>query len=318
MPLDDREKRRLTEILGKGVAFDVSMAGHTYFRVGGPADALAAPAGRQQLADLVRWTVENALPYWIIGDGTNLLVRDGGLWGIAIVLSKGFDRIRRGETIDDGIRITAMAGTRLQALCRFAADRGLAGMNFAAGIPGTMGGAWIMNAGTALGAMGDVTEEITVMGSDGDLERVTGDRLSFGYRRVRWPGLENAEPHRRPIIVDGCIRLKPGDPETLRTEMRRLVKRRRQTQPVAAFSAGCFFRNPPSGKSAGELIELAGLKGRNVGGAAVSEKHANFIVNTGGATAEEILHLGRVVREAVEKKFAVKLEPEVQIVGSQT
>ncbi len=299
------------------VSFDTPMAAHTYFKVGGPSDALAAPENLEDLAALVRYCVKERLPYRIIGGGTNLLVRDTGVRGIVIRLRKGFDAIgqnapRKGFTI-----VTVMAGANMQTLCRFANTNGLAGMNFAVGIPGSVGGGLMMNAGTSIGSLADIVEAITVMDAQGRVDSIARDRLSFAYRQLSWPGLAESEPGCPPIIVKGRLRLREADPVLLKNQARALLENRKKMQPLNASSAGCFFKNPGGDKTAGELIDLAGLKGKTVGFAQVSEKHANFIINRGGATAADILVLRDIVRNIVVKKFNIELETEVKIVGSK-
>jgi len=172
-----------------------------------------------------------------------------------------------------------------------------------------------MKAGTGKGAMAEVVEAITTMDTEGLTRTVDRDHLSFNYRRLSWPELGDSEPHRSPVIINGVVKLQEADAGKLKHEFRMLIEKRREAQPVDQPSAGCFFKNPPVGKSAGELIERSGLKGKRVGEAEISKKHANFIVNRGKATAEEILELSRTVQETVRKKFNVILEPEVKIVG---
>ena len=314
--MDEGTKKGLTALLGDRVRFDEPMIRHTHFRVGGPADALASPRSIEELAALVRRCAETRIPYRVIGGGTNLLVTDGGIRGLVIRLGRGLDAIVPVETSDATPLVKAMAGAGLRTLCRFAAENGLAGMNFAAGIPGTVGGGLMMNAGTASGCMGDVTRSITVMNPEGRTRTIPRRDLNFAYRHLTWGPSESEGPGLEPIVVDGTFRLRPADASVLKTRARDLLRQRAQNQPVDLPSAGCFFKNPAAGKTAGELIDLAGLKGCRVGQAQVSEKHANYIVNLGGASAADILNLGRRVRQAVADKFNIQLEFEVKIVGT--
>jgi UDP-N-acetylmuramate dehydrogenase len=316
MGLGGTQKNWLTSVFGERVKFDEPMSRHTSLRVGGPAEALVSPPGLDPLVKLLRWIEENRLPWQVIGDGTNLLVRDGGVRGVVIALADGFDRIRRIGTGDDGVRVAAMAGARMSALCRYAIREELAGMNFAVGIPGTVGGGIRMNAGTAGEWVSDALRTVTTLLPDGTLIDVSRAEIELGYRGISWEnGLGTAHPERR-IIIDATFSLTPADPEILRQDAKRRLDKRRRRQPARLPSAGCFFKNPPDGLAAGKLIEAAGLKERRIGGAQISSRHANFIVNRGGATAIDILALMDLVTETVRHRFDVELEAEVQIIGT--
>ena len=318
MTLDNDTKSALSDLLGDGVRFHEPMSRHTYFKVGGPADAFAAPGDTVTLSALLRHLSQKGVPYLVVGEGTNLLVRDAGIRGVVVALKKACGAMAFSATGEGKSRVSAGAGVGLQGLCRYAAKNALAGMNFAVGIPGSVGGGLMMNAGTASGSMEAVVESITVMDAEGRLQTMARNVLVFGYRRLSWPERARSRPGRRPVIIEGIFRLQPGDPVEIEAAYRRLGEKRRRSQPVNQPSAGCFFKNPPEGKSAGALIEAAGLKGMGDGGAQVSTRHANFIINRGGATAEEIIRLSRRVQDAVEKKFHLLLEPEVRIVGEAT
>jgi UDP-N-acetylmuramate dehydrogenase len=242
------------------------------------------------------------------------LVKDGGIGGIVISLNRCLKKIRTTED-GSGVRLTAQAGVKLPSLCRYCIERGFAGLNFALGLPATVGGAIVMNAGTARGSMADVLESIGCLQPDGRWVRFDRRELDFSYRCLSWKGSGPNDEGVLPIIVDGSFSLKPRDAKMLADEAEELLKRRTAQQPVDQPSAGCFFKNPVPGRSAGELIEKAGLKGRQIGGARVSTRHANFIVNTGGATARDILALMELVQKRVAEKFEVELVPEVKIVG---
>jgi UDP-N-acetylmuramate dehydrogenase len=209
------------------------------------------------------------------------------------------------------------AGVRTKTLCRFCLSRGLGGMNFALGIPGTVGGAIRVNAGTAHGAMSDRLLYIEVAYPMGEPKKVYRDRLHGGYREFYWNQVAEVEDTYPPIILGGAFEVSPTAPELLREEARRIAVSRALTQPRYRGSAGCFFKNPSPNTPAGRLIEQSGLKGRHRGGAMVSEKHANFILNTGRATAADMLELMKTVQEAVLSKFGILLEPEVQIIGKE-
>ena len=316
MSLDPESKQWLKRILGENVIFDEPMARHTSFRVGGPAEAYIAPVNTKCLAEIIHWSVEKGIPYMVIGDGTNLLVKDSGIQGLAIVLKKCLEKISKTGADQHGSMVTAMAGAKMQALCWFAINSGLEGMNFALGIPGTVGGGIMMNAGTAPGSVEEVIDSVKILLPTGQIQEIGRNHLRFGYRGLKWEDENGRMPQGQRIILEGCFSLGFSDPLTLKKEAGAILKRRREWQPARYPSAGCFFKNPPSGKTAGELIDQAGLKKKKVGDAAVSEKHANFIVNAGNATAADILSLMEHIQETVFKLFNVKLEPEVKIVGT--
>ncbi len=308
-------KKWLQDRFGEQVRWDESLAGHTSFRVGGPAEAYVSVTDAAALRELVRKCSEAGVAYFILAGGTNLLVKDGGLNGVVIDVKKGLKEITRLASSEKGaVQVAAGAGVNLQAMCRYAIKNGLAGLNFALGIPGTVGGAVVMNAGTAQGVMADVIVSLKFLTAEGRFLTRSKDQLEFDYRGMTRPELAD-DYHRPLVIVEAVLSLSRSDSETVRREADAILKERLQLQPTSAWSAGCFFKNPPGGESAGKLIERAGLKGQTVGGAAVSERHANFIVNTGQARAADILALMEIVRTKVADTFGVELEPEVKIVG---
>ena len=316
MPLDPDAKKWLQSRFEKSVRFDEPMSAHTSLKIGGPAEAYVAPASRADLVDLVAGLRKRKLDYLIIGNGTNLLVKDGGLAGVAVNLSRCLRRIRILAQTKERVRLGAMAGVRLKTLCNFAIKNGLKGLNFALGIPGTVGGAIAMNAGTTSGWMGDVIEAITVLLPTGELQAITREKLDFSYRSL----VLNAGPEDlnqgRPVIVDAHFHLQPGDPQALKREAEQLLQARKRKQPLGNASAGSVFKNPPTGLSAGELIDRAGLKGKKIGGARISPMHANFIINTGGASAADFIALMTLIQTRVLNKFSVELQAEVTLVGT--
>lgn len=317
MSLSAADKRWLVQDFGPQVRFEEPMSRHTYMRVGGPAEALVTPLDRKGLEHLVRGCAVRGLPWMVVGGGSNLLVRDGGICGVVIKLNRCLRGIRKTGSGEE-CRLTAQAGVKLQSLCRFSARNGMKGMNFAVGIPGTVGGAIIMNAGTRLGCMADVIESIGCLLPDGQMTRLDRKELFFDYRLMRWPeGLSVGETE-SPIVMDGRFRLMPGNPKDLADEAEAIRKTRSESQPLDRPNAGCFFKNPVKGRTAGELIDQAGLKGRGIGGALVSNRHANFIVNRGKASAGDILALMALIQRSVFDLFQIDLEPEVKIVGHET
>ncbi len=299
------------------VRFDEQMSLHTSFRVGGPADAFVEVKTADELVALVSGLADREIPYRIIGGGTNLIVTDAGISGVVIRMKPCLSDMSIENDEMSQARVRVWAGTGLRLLCSRAIRKGLKGMNFALGIPGTVGGGIRMNAGTALGSMADVLTSITVVYPNGRMETIERSALRFSYRKLLIPLPADAKNNFcEPIIVSGCFSLFRGHFIVLKQEARDILRHRRHCQPVQPPSAGCIFKNPPADKPAGELIDRSGLKGRRIGGAEVSLKHANFIVNTGSASASDILALMGIVQDIVFKKFKVNLEPEVIVIGN--
>jgi UDP-N-acetylmuramate dehydrogenase len=282
---------------------------HTSYVIGGPADVFAAPVDRDDLLLLLREIGRQGLPYVVLGGGTNLLVRDKGFRGVAVSLRRlRTIRVERGyRSIGGAFAVVfAEAGAALAKLLVFAADQGLTGLEFAAGIPGTVGGAIRMNAGTAAGEFGDIVDTVTLLTPQGAAITRGREELGFGYRTSTIP-----DGH---FIVDARIILRRDEPGAVKGRIRELLKKRKQRQPAGQPNAGSVFKNPAE-EAAGKLIETAGLKGTTVGGAMVSDVHANFIVNTGSATASDVLALMEIVKEKVLEVHGVRLEPEIKIIG---
>ncbi len=273
----------------------------TTLRVGGAADYFAEPATEAALTALLAAAQEAALPVLLMGNGSNLLVRDGGFRGLVIRLGKAFSGITRKENC-----LYAQAGALLSVLARQAQEAGLTGLEFAQGIPGSVGGGVYMNAGAYGGELGNTVDFVRVF-DGGSVRDIPGGEMRFSYRHTR--GMEE-----NWVILGAQFRLTPGDPKEIEAAMRDYAARRKEKQPLEYPSAGSFFKRP-AGHFAGALIEGAGLKGLTVGGAQVSEKHAGFLINKGGATAADFLKLMEEVQERVMEKYGVRLEPEVRIVG---
>ena len=307
-------KTAIRERIKGPVSYDEPMAAHTWFRVGGPADVYVVPESLDELISLIKWLASEEVYYLVVGGGSNLLVKDKGIRGVVINLAAGIKGISVTSEGHAATVVRAMAGENLNRLCRFAIEKGLAGLNFAIGIPGSVGGAIMMNAGTAEGEIQNVLSRATILFPDGRMETLSDNVLEFGYRGLKLPGIHN--PLQPPVIVDGSFQLVPASSGDLAAEADALLKRRGERQPKGGASAGCFFKNPENGAPAGALIEQAGMKGAKFGGAQVSETHANFILNRHNATAEDILQLMEKVQRAVYAKFQVELQPEVRIVGN--
>ena len=282
------------------VTADELLCRHTTWRVGGPADLFIVPADRAELVTVLRLLAEAGVPWVVIGAGSNLLVRDGGVRG-AVLHTGGLRRLTFAE---DG-RAQAEGGVPMMTLIREAAARGLAGLEALAGIPGTVGGGIVMNAGAAGQEMADVVCEMHLAGPQGE-EHWGRERLQFAYRRSNLP------PDR--VLAVATLQLCAAVPSTLEEDIRRRLQQRQSAQRVGVPNAGSVFKNP-EGQQAWWLIDAAGLRGAAIGGAQVAEKHTNFIVNRGGASARDILALIDRVRERVLKHSGIELEPEVRIIG---
>jgi UDP-N-acetylmuramate dehydrogenase len=297
----DRARRRLVEALAGEVRVAEPMARHTTFRVGGAADIFVVT---ETLADLTRAAdvlAEEEVPCAVIGKGSNLLVGDAGYRGAVLLLGREF---RRHEI--EGEHLKAGAGVILAVLVQEAFRKGLAGMAFAVGIPGTLGGALAMNAGARGEWIGTVVESVTLLVPGQGLERVRGSEVAWGYRTSGLAG--------RGIILEGVLKATPGDPEAIRRDMERNFRARKLSQPLSLPSAGSVFKNP-GGDSAGRLIEAAGLKGVKLGGARISRQHANFIVNEGAASAADVLGLIRKAQMTVKDMYGIELRPEIRFLG---
>ena len=281
------------------------LARHTTMRVGGPADLLFSPASESELTFAVRAAREAGMPVRIIGNGSNLLVLDGGLRGLTIRLGEAFSEISV-----DGDRISAQAGALLSRVAAAARDAALTGLEFASGIPGSVGGGMAMNAGAYGGQLSDVFERCRALDPEtGEISMLGPDEMALGYR-------ESAALKRGLIVTSAVFCLKKGDRAEIQAKMDDLNARRRDKQPLNLPSAGSTFKRP-EGYFAGALIEQAGLKGLRVGGASVSEKHAGFVVNDAGATAGDVLALIRLVQARVLENSGVQLETEVRILGEE-
>lgn len=284
------------------IKLNESMKNHTSFRVGGPADILVLPRDVKEIFGTIKLCKDSDIPFLVIGNGTNLLVRDKGIRGIVIKLSKNFSDI----AISDNF-ITCKAGVLLSTAAKFALKNSLSGLEFAHGIPGTVGGATIMNAGAYDGEMSDVVSKVKILNPDGDIVEMKKDDLNFSYRKSSLQDTDNT-------LLEIEMELVPGDFKAIKEKMSELFARRKAKQPLNVPSAGSTFKRPKN-SFAGYLIEKAGLKGYRVGGALVSEIHAGFIVNDNNATCEDIIKLIEHVQNEVMNKFNVILEPEIKIVG---
>lgn len=295
--------KKFCDLLGEERVFTgEAMSRHTTFKIGGPADYFLMPDKDTDVGRIVKICKESAIPYFIFGNGSNLLVGDGGYRGAVIQIYKNMSAV----TVE-GTEITVQAGALLSSVAAAAKNAALTGFEFAGGIPGTMGGAVVMNAGAYGGEMKDVLTEVTVMDEEGEIVTLPADKLELGYRTsiIKTAGY---------IVLEAKLQLKEGNPEVIRETMKDLTIRRTTKQPLEYPSAGSTFKRP-EGYFAGKLIMDSGLAGYQVGGAQVSEKHCGFVINAGGATARDVRTLMDNVRDIVYKKYGVTLEPEVKFLG---
>jgi UDP-N-acetylmuramate dehydrogenase len=301
--MGEAAREALAAALGPSVRFGVPLARYTSLRIGGPADALVAPADRGELARAVRLCAELGLPVTLLGNGFNTLVRDGGVGGVVLRLHRlrGLRRTPEGDLL-------AEAGVTHATLTRHCVQHGLAGLEFAAGIPGTVGGWVAMNAGVPEREVKDALRGVELMDAAGARRCVPREGLPFRYRSAGLPP--------GAIVVAAAFAVREAGREAVREEVDRHLARRARTQPLDIPSCGSVFKNPP-GEFAGRLVEQAGLKGARVGGAEISPVHANFIVNRGGASGADVLALIELARTRVRERTGLELEPEVRIVGRE-
>ena len=301
--MNEKIKQRFQTVLEKEQVLEAeSMSSHTTFRIGGPADLFVVPKSVDEIAEVLKICREEKAPYFILGNGSNLLVSDKGYRGVVVQLYRGF-----GKTTVSGEDILAQAGALISGFAAAARDASLTGFEFAGGIPGTLGGAVVMNAGAYGGEMKDVLKEVTVLTPEGGVLTLQADELHMGYRTsvIKEAGY---------IVLEAVISLEKGDQEEIRSRMQELAGMRTSKQPLSYPSAGSTFKRP-EGYFAGKLIMDSGLRGYQVGGAQVSEKHCGFVINTGNATAKDVTTLMSDVQRIVMEKFGVKLEPEVKFLG---
>ncbi|MFH1776367.1 MAG: UDP-N-acetylmuramate dehydrogenase [Candidatus Omnitrophota bacterium] len=294
-------KKKLQRIMPGQIWFDQPLARHTVFGIGGPADILIQPKNIISLQEFLKSLSRNKIDIFVLGNGSNILIRDGGIRGIVLRLrDKAFCQIR-----PKGDLIYAGAGVEVTQLLNYCLSSGLSGIEFLAGIPATVGGALVMNAGAFAGQIADVVSSVTCLSRNGEIYELPRDRIKFGYRRS---SLKNY------IVIAGKFKLKKSNTDYVRQKIKENFLSRKKTQDMNYSSAGCVFKNLRS-VSAGILIDRAGLKGLSFGDAAVSLRHANFIVNRGRATAKDILRLIRHIKHEINNKFNIKLQTEIRIMG---
>lgn len=296
---------KLTSVIAKErVYVDEPMSRHTTFRVGGPADFFVTPKAKEEVRDVIRICKEAGMPYYIIGNGSNLLVSDAGYRGVIVQIYKEMNEVKV-----EGDLVKAQAGALLSGIAAKALGAELSGFEFASGIPGTIGGACVMNAGAYGGEMKDVLESVTVLTGEGKIIELGRNELELGYRT-------SVIAKKGYIVLGAVLKLERGDGEKIKTYMDELKEKRVTKQPLEYPSAGSTFKRP-EGYFAGKLIEDAGLRGFQVGGAQVSEKHCGFVINRDHATAADIMELMRQVQSRVKENSGVDLEPEVKRLGDE-
>ena len=294
---------KLNNVIAKdSILIDEPMSRHTTFRVGGPADFFVTPKAKEEVRDVIRICKEAGMPYYIIGNGSNLLVSDAGYRGVIVQIYKEMNEVKV-----EGDLVKAQAGALLSGIAAKALGAELSGFEFASGIPGTIGGACVMNAGAYGGEMKDVLESVTVLTGEGEIIELGRNELEFGYRT-------SVIAKKGYIVLGAVLKLERGDGEKIKTYMDELKEKRVTKQPLEYPSAGSTFKRP-EGYFAGKLIQDADLRGFQVGGAQVSEKHCGFVINKDGATASDVMELMRQVSDKVYDKFGVRLEPEVKRLG---
>ena len=304
--MKENMKNRFETILGQDrILMEEPMKKHTTFRLGGPADFFLCPSDVNQIPEIIHICREEGIPWFVLGNGSNLLVSDQGYRGVVIQIYKNMKQI----TVE-GTRIYAQAGALLSAVSKKAMEAGLTGMEFASGIPGTLGGAAVMNAGAYGGEMKDILVSVTVLTDEGEQKVLKVEDLNLGYRT-------SVIKEKGYIVLDVVLQLQVGDRDAIRNRMEELKVQRVTKQPLEYPSAGSTFKRP-EGYFAGKLIEDAGLRGYRVGGAQVSEKHCGFVINTGDATTSDVVQLIHDVQNIIWNKFKIKLEPEVKFLGNFT
>ena len=306
--MEDYQKDQLRKIFRGKLLFDILLKDFISFRVGGPAEVVAFPQDQEDLIRIMHFLREEKVSFLVLGEGTNLVVRDKGIKGVVVKLSPGLLGIEITKGKEEEFYVRSKTGERLWHLIEVALQHCLTGLEFASGIPGSVGGAVVMNAGAYGGEMKDIVRSLTLLTPDGSVRRLEKESLRFSYRRLELPA--------DAIVLTVDVALRPGNKEAIAHDIKATLAKRKEKQPLELPSAGSVFKNPP-GYYAAQVIEESGLKGYQVGGAQISERHGNFIVNRGTATAHDILELVALVQEKVWREKGIKLEPEIRVVGER-
>ena len=301
--MNQKQKESVRNMLASIMTFDEPMANHTTFGIGGPAGCLVYPDNREELSELLQYANKENIPAFFIGSGSNILVWDEGFDGFVISLRKTFKRL----TITENYQIIAESGVMLGTLVKEAIRSQIGGLESLIGVPGTLGGALIMNAGAFGNEISNYFEEAQTMTLEGHLNTYTKNDVNFSYRDSTFPENE--------MLIEATFNCYKGVPEKIKEDRKNASQSRKLNQPLKYRSAGSIFKNPSNKLAAGYLIDQAGLKGTQLGGACISDKHANFIINLGEATAEDVYSLIHLAKQKVAKEFNINLELEVKLVG---
>ena len=301
--MNQKQKGKIRDMLASIMTFEEPMADHTTFGIGGPAGCMVFPDNREELSELLQYANMENIPAFFTGSGSNILVWDKGFDGFVISLRKTFKRL----TITDNYHIIAESGVMLGTLVKEAIRSNIGGLESLIGVPGTLGGALIMNAGAYGSEISNYFEEAKTMTLEGEMKIYKKNDVDFSYRHSTFPEYE--------MLIEATFNCHKGVAELIQKDKEKASQRRKSNQPLRYRSAGSIFKNPSNKLSAGYLIDKAGLKGTQRGGACISEKHANFIINLGEATAEDVFYLIRLAKQKVAKEFNVNLELEVKLVG---
>ena len=300
--MNNRHKIEIDNMLKSKILFDEPLSKHTSFGIGGPANCLIFPNCADELSKLLKYANNNKIPTVFIGSGSNLLIWDKGFSGIVISLKKTFKKLKIENT-----NISTQSGVMLGTMVKNAIKNNITGLESLAGVPGTVGGALFMNAGAFGGEISNFFKKATTMTLDGEIKTYTNKQIDFDYRNSTFPKNE--------ILIEAIFKCKKGNPKIILKDKLNASKGRKSTQPLKYRSAGSIFKNPSKKIAAGYLIDKSGLKGTNYGGASISKKHANFIINNGSATASDVFHLIRLAKQKVAEIFDIHLELEVKLIG---
>ena len=302
-------KLLLSEKFGTRVLFDCPLKPYMAYEIGGPSDVLIFPSTEEELEWLAGEAKRTNTPLQIVGTGTNLLVHDEGIRGITLMLKNGMDSIEVVQSDAESVLVRCGGGVLKEKLLSWACQEGYSGLEFSSGVPGTIGGGIFMNAGTKYGSYGDILTDLKVFQFDSGITHLKIADLHFGYR--------TQDAFRNAVVICATFRLKRGNSEMISQEISRIISERKEKQPLDYPSCGSTFKNPP-GYSAGRLIEKSGIKGLRIGGAEISERHANFILNKENATAADVMALIELIQRIVRERFEIELEPEVILIGGSS
>ena len=301
--MNQKQKKEIRNMLSSHISFDEPLAKYTTFGIGGPAKCMVYPENRNELSSILRYAHNNKIPIIFIGSGSNLLIWDDGFDGFVISLRKTFKEL----SIRQNATITVQSGVMLGTMVKESIHNQICGLESLGGVPGTVGGALIMNAGAFGGEISKYFVEAKTMTLEGDIKTYSKRNVEFSYRHSTFPTDE--------ILIEATFKCKKGNPDKILEDKKIASQGRKSTQPLKYRSAGSIFKNPSKKLAAGYLIDQAGLKGTNYGGASISDKHANFIVNMGNATAADVLHLIVLARQKVAEKYNIYLELEIKLIG---